>query len=122
MSHTYESAEVLARHLPTGAMELRHRTTGATIEMPLRRESEAWAIMLELDGAARLALGLPTCEAVTGGTALCLGRADKVADGTVPLPKAPTCWDELVEAELWPMTWLGKHKGMQVEIHLPNEQ
>ena len=59
---------------------------------------------------------------MNGGTALCLGRADKVGDGTVPMPTAPTCWDELVSAELWPMTWMGAEDGVKMKIVLPNEQ
>ncbi len=72
------------------------------------RSGNAWAIMLELDESTRVRLGLPACDAVNGGTALCLGREDKVLDGTVPWPSAPRNWDELAAAELWPMRWLGR--------------
>lgn len=78
--------------------------------------TRAWAIMLELDEGHRIALGLPPCEAVTGGTALCLARSDKAATGEVPTPSAPTCWAELVSAELWAMGWLGRSDGVEASV------
>lgn len=92
------------------------------VHSELRRHTNAFAIMIELTEQERLILDLPSCEAVNGGTALCLGRVDKVKDGTVPMPTASTCWDELVAAELRPMTWMGAEDGVKMKIVLPNEQ
>lgn len=65
------------------------------------------AIMLELSEEQRLALGLPACEAVTGGTALCLAHVDRLATGEVEEPTAPTDFGKLMAAELWPLHYVG---------------
>lgn len=79
--------------------------SGTVIQQRTRPGAKlAAAIMLELAEHERQQLGLPDCEAVTGGTALCL-RASSRPD--IPLPAAPRSWSELVAAELWPLHYLG---------------
>lgn len=125
----YVSTEIKAEQLTGGGFVLSRRDgTCETITLThgigrgacAFRVTDSWAIMLELTEDHRIALGLPPCEAVTGGTALCLAREDKI--DVVPLPTAPTCWDELVSAELWPMSWLGQSGGLNVKIALSAEQ
>lgn len=120
----YLSKEVAAHQIPGGGFQLARAEAPdvVLVNCTAKRQTNAWAIMLELTEEERLALGLPACEAVTGGTALCLARADKAATGVVPTPSAPTCWDELVSAELWPMGWLGAEDGIEMKIVLPDEQ
>lgn len=69
-------------------------------------------IMLELSQEDRELLDLPDCEALTGGTALCLAREDMVQSGEVVLPSAPTCWNELADAEITPLRYI--NHGLRV--------
>lgn len=108
--HHYQSKQVRCWAEP-GAWVL--RSDAGEVTIPSRAEpteiaaSKHPAIMLELSKADRLTLGLPECEAVTGGTALCLANVDRLDAFEVEEPTAPTKFSELIEAELWPLRYLG---------------
>lgn len=130
-AYLYLSQEVSALQYPDGGFLLsRLDLTGSPVEYlhgidPRARRcsrTRAWAIMLELSTEQRTALDLPSCDALTGGTALCLTRSDKAATGEVPTPRAPRSWDELAAAETWPLAWIGAHSGEVVRVVLPDEQ
>lgn len=108
--HHYQSKQVRCWAEP-GTWVL--RSDAGEVSIPSRTEpveiaaKRHPAIMLELSEAARIALGLPECEAVTGGTALCLANVDRLDAGEVDEPTAPTNFSELIDAELWPLRYIG---------------
>ena len=95
------SLEIMGEYTadPPGVVLRRREQPGAAgVYLPLLQHSDAPAHGLELDEAQRLALQLPPCEAVNGGTHLCI-VTEAHAHATGVLPRAPQCWDELVAAE-----------------------
>lgn len=92
---------------PPGVTLRRRGRPGADgVYMPMLRYSDHPTNGLELDEADRVALSLPPCEAVNGGTHLCL-VTEAHAQRTGVLPRAPTKWAELVEAEWQAMSGEG---------------
>lgn len=79
---------------------------GGEVVMPLLRYNDSLTCGLELDEAQRIALCLPECQAVNGGSHLTLWT-EGLCELRGRIPRAPTCWKELVEAELMAMSGLG---------------
>jgi hypothetical protein len=79
---------------------------GSDVVMPLLRYNDSPTCGIELDADQRAALLLPLCDARNGGSHLTLWM-EGLCEARQRIPRAPTCWKELVEAELMAITGVG---------------